>query len=73
MARDVMQRLEGLNGKRRFDVTFELVQGHGWKKPVQRRQKPNDLNEVTIPADSIKKRIYNQQRINLPADTLLPI
>ena len=73
MARDVMQRLEGLCGKQRFDVTFELVQGHGWKKPVQRRQKPNDYNEVTIPADSIKKRIYNQQRIKLPADTLLPI
>ena len=73
MARDVMQRLEGLSGKQRFDVTFELVQGHGWKKPVQRQQRPNDHNEVTIPADSIKKRIYNQQHLNLPADTLLPI
>jgi len=73
MGRDVTERLESLSGKKRFDVTFELVQGHGWKKPLRSQQKTNDLNEVTIPADSIKKRIFNQQRINLPDEPLLAI
>jgi len=59
MGREIIERLESLSGKTRFDVTFELVQGHGWKKPVQ--QNSNNRSEVTIPADSIKKRIYRQQ------------
>jgi len=73
MGRNVVEQLETLSGEGRFDVTFELVQGHGWKKPVSGQQTSRDNREVVIPADSIKKRIYKQQRDFAPDRSLSPI
>jgi len=43
----------GENNERRFPVTLELVQGHGWKGDLDKQALAND-GEFSIPVDSLR-------------------